>query len=161
MALNDVTLAFAVEGDVPSIPFATEAAATAILVGEPVKLGGTGGNFVIPLANGDPEISADVVAGIAASASNHTATANGLIQVFTPVPGSVWRCKATTPANMNTIALLTGLLNDRVAFDLTGAIYTVDENEGDDVDHGLRIVGGDIATGDMLFVFRQSGVFTN
>ena len=161
MSLNNITLHAAVEGDVPSIPFATEANSTAILIGEPVKIGGTGNNFVIPLGNGEPEISADVVAGIAASNSNHTTTANGEIQVFTPVPGSVWKCKATTPANMDTVAELTSILNDRVTFDLTGAVYTVDENEGDDPDHGLRIVGGDISTGFVYFVFRQSGTFTN
>lgn len=161
MALNDITLHLPAQGTVPSIPFATEAAATAILVGEPVKLGGTGGNYVIPLANGDPEISADVVAGVAASASNHTASADGEIQVYVPFAGAVFSCKANTPGNIDTPAELKAILNDRVTFDLGSGIYTVDENEGDDADHGLRIVGGNINTGDIYFVFRQSGTFTN
>lgn len=154
MARNDVTQYLPGESYVASIPMKTQAAGTDIFVGEPVKLSG---NYVIPLADGDPEISADVVAGIAASDSNHTASADGTIQVYLPSDSVVWACNATTPANMDTVAELTGILNDRVTFDLTGSTYTVDENEGDNSDHGLRIVGGDISTGTVYFVIRQSG----
>jgi hypothetical protein len=157
MARNDITLFLPGESYVPSIPMKTEAAATAILVGEPVQIGGTGNNFVIPMANGSPIVGTDVVAGIAASDSNHTASANGIIQVYLPSDSAVWACQATTPANMDTVAELTAILNDKVTFDLTGAIYTVDENEGDGSTHGLRIVGGDISTGTVYFVIRQSG----
>ena len=161
MARNDIKVYLVAEGETPSIPFATEANSAAIVVGEPLKIGGTGDNFVVLLGNGEPEISADVVAGVAASDSNHTTTANGTIQAYLPLPGTVFSCKATTPANMDTPAELTAILNDRVTFDLTGSTFTVDENEGDDADHGLRIVGGNIATGDVYFIFRQSGTINN
>jgi len=161
MARNDIKPYLSVDEVAMSIPFATEAAGTAIVVGDPVKIGGTGNNYVIPLEDGEPEISADVVAGVAASDSNHTASLDGSIQVYLPNPGTVFSGKATTPANVDTAAELTAILNDRVTFDLTGTVYTVDENEGDNSDHGLRIVGGNISTGDIYFVFRQSGTFNN
>lgn len=160
MATQDIQVKYpAGEKMPPSLPFKTEAAATAILVGEPVKIGGTGNNFVIPLATGDPEIGTDVVVGITSTASNHTATANGDIQVILPQPGLVFSCKATTPANIDTEAKLLAILLDNVTFDLSAGVYTVDEDEGSDTAHGLRIVGGDIMTGDVYFVFRQSGTF--
>jgi hypothetical protein len=158
MARNDVTLYLPGESYVPSIPMRTQAAATDILVGEPVKISG---NYVVPLGNGQPIIATDVVAGVAASDSNHTASADGIMQVYLPSDSAVWACQATTPANMDTIAELTGILNDAVTFDLTGSTYTVDENEGDGATHGLRIVGGDISTGTVYFVFRQSGTMLN
>jgi hypothetical protein len=160
MSRNDISVHLNLIQNAPAIPFATEAASSAIVCGEPVKLGGTGNNFVVLLANGDPEISADVVAGVASTDSTHTASANGVVDVVLPNT-AVWSCKATTPANVNTAAELLAILNDRVTFDLAAGVFTVDENEGDDSDHGLRIVGGNINTGDIYFIFRTSGTFTN
>jgi hypothetical protein len=161
MARNDIKPYLPEQFVASSISFKTEANSADIVVGEPLKIGGTGNNFVVLLGNGEPEISADVVVGIAASDSNHTASLNGEIQAYLPLSGVVFSGKATTPANVDTAAELTAILNDKVTFDLTNGIYTVDENEGDDADHGLRIVGGNISTGDIYFVFRQSGTFTN
>ena len=141
---------------VPVYQMRVEAAATAILAGEPLKRGGTGSNYAIPLATGDPEISADLVIGISAGLSSETASADGLVDVYMPLPGIIYGCAATTKANVDTDAELLALLLDRVAFDLTGAIYTVDENEGDAAAHGLLIVGGDIETGEMEFMIRHS-----
>lgn len=141
---------------VPTYEVRTEAAATDIKAGEPVKRGGTGGNFAIPLATGDPEISADLVLGIAASDSDHTAAANGVVQVYMPLPGVIYGCAATTAANFDTDAEILLLELDRVAFDLTSTTYTVDENEGDNADHGLIIVGGDADTQEVHFMISSA-----
>lgn len=158
MATADVSLiGRAGQNQAPSFVFRTEAAATAILVGEPVKIGGTGNNYVVPLGNGEPIIATDIIVGIAATDSTQTATADGVVEVLMPLPGLIWSCKATTPANIDTDAKLLALLNDRVTFDLAAGVYTVDENEGDGATHGLRILGGDIVTGDVYFTILSSG----
>lgn len=161
MAANDILL-FNPNGlnQPASITFKTEANGTDILVGEPVQIGGTGGNFVIPLADGEPTTS-ELMLGVAASNSTHTASANGEVEVVLALPGVVFEAMATTPANIDTEAKLLAILNDRVAFDLANGVYTVDENEGDDSAHGLRIVGGDISTGKLYFVVRESATNLN
>ncbi len=131
--------------------FRTEAAATAILVGEPVQVGGTGGNYVIPLATAEPTTSEPMM-GIAATNSTQTATLDGVVEVVLALPGVLFEAKATTPANMDTDAELLAILNDRVAFDLVSGVYTVDEDQGDSATNGLRIIGGDIVTGDVYFM---------
>lgn len=162
MALGDISVVKPLGANLPSsFTFKTEAGSTAINAGEPVKIGGTGSNYVVVLTNGEPEISADVMVGVAASNSTHTASADGEVDVTVATPGLLFTCKATTPANIDTEAELLAVLNDRVTFDLSGGTYTVDENEGDDSDHGLRIVSGDVTTGDIHFIIRQSGCFTN
>lgn len=156
MAKGDITIVDLGGSNVtPVRKYRTEAAGTAIYAGEPVKFGGTGNNYVVPLADGDPEVSTDRMIGIAASDSTQTASADGVVEVYVVTPGlTVMRAKATTAANVDTDAELLAVLNDRVAFDLAAGVYTVDENEGDDSGHGLQIVGGDIVNTTIDFVLR-------
>jgi hypothetical protein len=125
---------------------------TAIYAGEPVKIyGEEDGNYVYHLATGDPEIGTDIMVGITASDSTETATANGSVEVYLPLPGIIYRCKATTPAN-----LAEGIILDTVCFDLTSTTYTVDENEGSDENvHGLRIMGYDTTQGTVDFIIKS------
>jgi hypothetical protein len=75
---------------------------------------------------------------------------NGTVEVFLPLPGVVYRCKATTPAN-----LADGIVLDCVTFDLNSTTYTVDENEGSDENvHGLRIVSYDATAGTVDFTIN-------
>jgi hypothetical protein len=130
----------------------TTSSSTQILAGEPVKLSAAGGNVVVKLATGDPEIGTDIVFGIAASDDTATATADGEVEVYAPLPGIIYRCKATTPAN-----LAEGIRYDTVTFDLTGTTYTVDEDEGTDEDvHGLRIVDFDATNGTVDFEIKTN-----
>jgi len=157
MAKSDVQIVDGAGVPTPTRKFRVEAAATAILVGEPVKIGGTGSNYVIPLADGDPEVGTDRMVGIAASASNETASADGTVEVYMILPDStVMRAKATTGTNIDTDAELLLLLNDSVTFDFSSSTYTIDENEGDDPNvHGLIIVDGDIANKTLDFIMKQ------
>lgn len=131
----------------------TSSSSTQILAGEPIKISGAeGGNYAIKLATGDPEIGTDIMLGIAASNDTATSTADGTVEVYKPLPGVVYRCAATTPAN-----LVAGIDLDTVTFDLTGTTYTVDENEGSDENvHGLRIVGYDAAAGTVDFEIKTN-----
>ena len=160
MAKNDIRIVDAGGVNVtPVRTFKTEANGTAIKVGEPVKIGGTGNNYVLPLATGDPEIGTDRMVGIAASDSTQTASVDGTVEVYIPVPGvTTLRAKAHTAANINTEAKILALLNDSVTFDLTSSVYTINENEGDDVAvHGLILVDGDATEGTLDFMIK-SGV---
>ena len=127
---------------------------TAIYVGEPLKIyGGQHGNYATHMANGDPAIGTDITIGIAASDSTETATAEGTVEVYLPLPGIIYECAATTPAN-----LADGVVLDCVTFDLTGIIFTVDEDEGSDENvHGLRIIGYDATAGTVQFTINPRG----
>lgn len=126
----------------------TSGASAVFEPGEPVKIGGAGNNFIILLATGDPEIAVDIFVGVGRRQSNELAASDGVMDVITLLPNTMIRAFATTPGNMNTAAELLGIRNDYVTFDLTGAVFTIDENEGDDPNvHGLKIKGGDIVRG--------------
>ena len=113
--------------------------------------GAEGGNYVIHLATGDPEIGTDIVVGVAASDSTETSTVNGTVDVYMPLEGIVWRGKATTPSN-----LAEGIIFDTVTFDYTSLSYTVDENEGTDENvHGLRILDYDTDNGTVDFIIKS------
>lgn len=154
MALNSVQV---IESAGATVRTYDQEANTTILAGEPVKLGGTGGNFVLRLADGDPETGTDRMVGIAVSTGTATASANGKVRVLEVVPEkTVLRCRATTAANIDTAAKILGVIQDSVCFDLTSTTFTVDEDEGDDPNvHGLRIVNADAAAGTVDFVVHE------
>lgn len=139
---------------VPTKTFAvqdrTSSSDTVIYPGDPVKLSAEGGNYVIHLATGDPEIGTDMVVGIAASTSTETSSADGTVEVYLALPGIIYRCDASDSAN-----LAAGVLYDCVTFDLTSTTYTVDENEGSDEDvHGLRVMDYDATDGTVDFIIK-------
>ncbi|MEI9966178.1 MAG: hypothetical protein WDN67_00660 [Candidatus Moraniibacteriota bacterium] len=69
--------------NLPTEKWQTEANATAILAGEPVKLKAAGSPYAIPLADGEPVIGTTTqVLGIAATDSTHTASVDGFIMVY-------------------------------------------------------------------------------
>jgi hypothetical protein len=131
----------------------TTSSGSTIYPGDPVKISGAeGGNYVIQLADGDPEIGTDIVVGIAASESTETSSADGEVEVYLALPGMVYRCDANTGSN-----LASGILYDTVTFDLSGTTFTVDEDEGSDEDvHGLRIVDYDEDNDTVDFIIKDN-----
>lgn len=143
---NDVIVIRSFYGD--DVARVDEGAVASIDYGEPVKRGGTGNNFAILLATGDPEGGTDIFLGVASADSSDTVAADGVVRYEIVGPGTVLRADATTVANIDTDAKLLLLEMDFVAFDLTGTVFTIDEDEADDPNvHGLMIKGGDIAKG--------------
>lgn len=135
-----------------------------IEVGDVVKRGGTGGNFGVHIATGDPEAATDITLGVIKVAPNHTAAANGTGVVELVGPGSVISGKATTAANIDTAAKLLGVTLDYVTFDRSAdtvaGILTIDEDEGDDPNaHGLLIVDGDIEKGTLEVMTAAATLF--
>lgn len=150
-----------ISGHGPTITYKTDDRTTssqtaALEPGEPVKKGGAGGNFVIALATGDPEVGTDEMVGIVRKKSTETSTADGEVEVLCTIPGlTVVRAKATTSTNINTAALLLAVIGDWIAGDLTGSgtngagnVFTIDEDEGDDPNvHGFKILRGNTTKG--------------
>lgn len=158
MAKNNVRI-HKVEGlnVLPTTVWQTEAAATAIKAGEPVKLKSAGSPYVIPLADNEPVIGTTTqVVGIAASDSTQTSAADGTVEVYLPSDQVVWECAATTAANFDTKSEVDALVGDRVLFDLISGVYTVDENAGDAASSGLQIVGGDPDRATVYFKLRPA-----
>ena len=117
-----------------------------LLWGEPVKRGGAGNNFAMPVDTGEPEIGTDVFLGIVKRDSTETAGVDGKVEVERVGPGTVIEGDATTSASIDTASELLGLMLDFVAFDVSAtSVYTVDEDQaGAATQLMLQIVGGDI-----------------
>ena len=168
MAITDVQV---IKDPGPTVTFQAEdrtasSITVAMLPGEPVKVGGTGTNFVIPILTGDPEVGTDEMVGIVRKLSTESSTVDGTVEVITLRPGTTHlRAKATTVGNIDTDAKLLALLNDWVTFDVTGAgtngptgVFTIDENEGTDPNvHSLKIITGDIVRGTLDVLVHSSG----
>ena len=158
MAVNDMRIRTGQAS--ASRAFRTQAGATAILPGEPVK---KNGHYVVPLANGDCFVAGDgttdIFVGVAASSSTQTASADGYVEVTVHNDSLEYEMAVTTPANMDTQAELDALLNNRVTVDLAAGVYTLDENDADDRLKIFEIVGGDITRG--IAYFRVTSGFQN
>lgn len=147
MARNDIKIIST--GGIPSLPtytWQTEAAATAILAGEPVKLKSAGSPYVIPLATADLTLGTDgEFMGIAKSDSTQTASADGSVEVYIPMPGVIYEAKAKTGSTVDTQAEINAVCGDRVVFSLASSTYTVDVAVAgdDDAANAVLIIGGD------------------
>ena len=146
----DIQIARTAGGNVPTYRWQTDAGDTAIKAGDPVKLKAAGSPYVIGLADGDLTIGTDTaMVGIAASDSTHTASADGVVDVYIPMPGTIWKAKATTSGNVADT-----IIGDRVTVDLTGTTYTIDENATDAATSAFYIVGVDADEGTVEFTIR-------
>lgn len=158
MSRSDIKIVRTAGGNVPTYKWQTEAGATDILAGEPVKLKAAGSPYVIPLADGDNTIGTDTsIVGIAASDSDHTASADGSIMVYVPLPGVVYEAKAKTSTTADTQAEIDAMVGDRKVFDLTSGVYTVDAAAADAAANGIIIVGGDPERATLEFIIRANG----
>lgn len=129
-----------------------QAAATTIYAGEPCKLVST---YAVPSADAEPGTGTPTFLGIASSTSNQTASVDGTVSIYVPVPGLVYACKAKSAAAIDTAAELQALIGVPVLFDLTAGVYTVDTGATASTS-GLVIVGGDIVNGVVYFMVRAT-----
>lgn len=161
MAKADIRIASpAGHSAVPTIKWQTQAGGTDILAGEPVKLSAAGSEYVVPLASLDLTIGTDTAfVGIAKSDSDHTASADGVVEVYMPLPGLVYGMKATTAANVDTQAEIDALVGNRVVMTLAGGVYTLDEDAADAATNAFYILGGDPDRAELLFSCRLDATF--
>lgn len=137
-------------GLIPATPISIKA-------GEPAKMtNNTGGTGVILFADADPERGTDLVVGVAASDSTESATASGVVQLYKPLPGVVWKAKAKTASTADTEAEIIDLRGKKVVIDLTSSTFTVDAAATYAAFNGLIIVGGDATNSSLYFEFAQS-----
>lgn len=144
--------------NLPTERWQTEANATAIYAGEPVKLKAAGSPYVIPLADGEPVIGTTTqVVGVAASDSTQTASADGYVMVYPAnLPGVIWKAKGKTSSTVDTQSEINALCGDNVVLDLTSSTYTVDAAAGNGATSGVQIVGGNPDTTEVYFKFRPA-----
>jgi hypothetical protein len=169
MARNDIKV---VKDPGPTVTYQSEdrtasSQTVAYLPGEPLKVGGTGTNFVLALATGDPLVATDEFVGICRKASTETSTADGEVEVTSIGATTVLRGQATTTTNMDTAAELVALIGDWIAMDVTGAgtngptgVFTFDENEGTDPNvHGIKIITGNVVKGSLDCVVHPNASY--
>lgn len=94
--------------------------------------------------------------GIAKSDSSDTVATAGYVDVWLPMPGTVYTGKAKTSTNANTQAKIDGLKFKRVVFDLTSSSWTVDTAAADALANGVVIIGGDYTKSTINFLVIPS-----
>jgi len=162
MSRNDIQIKdSAGHNVVPSRRFQTDAGSTAILAGEAVMLTTIGTSvYAALMTDGKPVVGTDVVAGIAAGDSTHTASVDGYVDVYMPLPGVVYRAKAKSAAAADTDAEILALANKRVVLDLTTGVFTVDTAAADGATNGVLLTGtGDAGTSSVDFMFCFTGTY--
>lgn len=95
--------------------------------------------------------------GIAKSISTETASVDGEVYTWLPLPGIMYSGKAKTASTADTQAEIDALSGKRVVFDLTSTAWTVDAAAADAVANCVIIVGGDYQTQTLHFMYRPSG----
>lgn len=114
-------------------------AAATIDKGTPTKEGSSGA--VAIMVDGDGTTS-QRFSGLAKNVSDETASANGKVYVYLPLPGIVYSGKPKVAAAADTQAEIDALAGKRTVFDLTSGDWTVDAAAADGATNGVVIVGG-------------------
>ena len=137
----------------------TSGGVATILAGTPTKsadaaTAATGA--VVPMVDGDGALGQNFT-GIAKSDSTDTASANGVVTLWLPLPGYVYACKAKTASTADTAAEVQALFRKRVVFDLTSSTWTVDAAAADALINCVTIIGGDYQTQTLYFTYKNGG----
>ena len=121
-----------------------------------------GSPYAIPLADADLTVGTDTVfLGVCASDSTQTASADGVVRVYMPLPELVYECKAETASTVDTAAEIAALVGDRKTLDLTSTVYTMDAAAADNSANAFYIVGGDHQRLTLQFTCRLGAAFTS
>ena len=146
---------------IPTWRWQTDAAATIIEKGMLLKATSNGSPYVTPCVTGDHTLQTDTaICGLAATDSTHTATADGYIDVYMPLPGIVYRGYATTAANVDTQAELDLLRGDRVVITVSATTsagdWSIDEDAGETQSNSFLLVDGDYQKQTIDFTIRHA-----
>lgn len=162
MSLGDITIVKTGGlSAVPTYKYRVQAGATAIAAGEPVKIATAGAAYVVRSADAEPVTGTPTFIGIAATNSTQTASADGVVEVYRPIQGVVFRAAAKVKTAIDTDAEVIALLNNRTVFDLTGSVYTLDESAADAGTNGLIVVDADPVAGTVDFEVRSAALAQN
>lgn len=116
---------------------------------------------VIPMIDGDGDVGSaeGAFTGIAKNTSDDTASAAGVVDVWVPVPGIIYRGFAKSATAADTQSEINVLMGKRVVFDLTSSDWTVDTAAADALVNCVVIVGGIPTTSEILFMYSAKGTF--
>lgn len=109
------------------------------------------------MADGDGIVTAVRFGGIAKNTSTDTASAAGVVDVWAPVPGLLYRGFAKSLTAADTQAEINTLFRKRVIFDLTTSDWTVDTAAADALVNCVVIVGGYPQSSEILFMYSPKG----
>lgn len=131
---------------------------TVINAGEPVAkaLGNSTGNVVTAAATNTPVVATDFYAGIAATTSNQTASAAGVVRVTKFSNNLTFLIAPKVAATWDTQAEYDALVGARVLIDLTASAYTLLASDG--ATNGCVVMPLDVAKfpGKVRFQFRNA-----
>lgn len=156
MALGDITiLDQSTMAGIGARRQQVQAAATAIYAGEPVSKA-LGAQYVTAMATNKPVVATDFLAGVAATSSTQTASADGVVDVYPIVPGVQYLIAPNSAAAFDTQAEYNALVGDRVLLDLTAGTYTILATDG--ATNGCVIENLDVFKypGKVAFSFRSA-----
>lgn len=131
-----------------------------IAPGTPTKTSASDASIVgavVPMVDGDGVVTAERFSGLAKSTSTDTASAAGIVDVWVPVPGILYRAFCKVAGSANTQAKINALFTKRVVLDLTTSDWTVDSAAADALVNCVVIVGGIPANDELLFVYSPKG----
>jgi hypothetical protein len=118
---------------------------------------GSVAGVVAVMADGDGLVTGERFAGLAKRTSTETAGANGVVGVYAPVPGILYRGFAKSAAAADTQSEINALMGKKVLFDLTSSDWTVDTAATDALVNCVVIAGGLPQTSEILFVYSPKG----
>lgn len=154
MARNDLKLQSPIEEKYSVTCIVDAGGVATINSGEPTKLGSSG--YVGIMADADGTTGTRFT-GIAKSDSDETASVDGHVTVWLPLPGLVYSGVAKSSTAADTQAEIDGLFGKRVIFDLTSTTWTIDTAEADASTNCVVIIGGDYHTNTVYFTYSISG----
>lgn len=114
-------------------------AAASIDRGAPTKEGSSGA--VAIMADGEGTTS-ERFSGMAKSVSTDTAAADGVVEVYLPLPGLVYVGSPKVAGAADTKAEIQAISGKRIVLDLTSTTWTVDTAAADGATNSVVIVGG-------------------
>lgn len=104
-------------------------------------------------SSGEPTTSQRFT-GMCSTPSTETASAAGVVFVYEPLPGIVYKGSSHS-GNVGTAALINALKGKRVTLNLTSTVWTVYDDTADETTNGVVIVGGDYQSKTLQFIIMD------
>lgn len=115
------------------------------------------------MVDGDGNVTGNTMAGsgtfagLAKDLSTETASAAGIVNLWFPAPGLIYRGFAKSAAAADTQSEINVLMGKRVILDITTGDWTIDTAAADAVTNCIVIVGGVPSTSEILWCYSPKG----
>ena len=115
-----------------------------------------GSNGAVAIGDDGDGTTSERFSGLAKSVSTDTAAASGVVDVYLPLPGLVYRGSPKTAGAANTVAKIQAISGKRIVFDLTSSDWTIDTAASDGIGNAVVIVGGNASDDVVFFVVTHT-----